>query len=57
MKAKEIKRREGAERTEYWRGLSPTTQLSDLDRRLGKGVGARRQRTMISARMEKQEKR
>jgi hypothetical protein len=35
------------ERLEYWRGLSPTAQLADLDRRLGVGVGAVRQRARL----------
>lgn len=35
------------ERLEYWRGLAPTAQLADLDRRLGRGVGATRQRTKL----------
>ena len=53
MKPKHVKVEEGNERNAYWRSLSPVDQYADLDRRLGKGVGARRQREMISKRMEK----
>ena len=42
-----IKREEAAERLKYWSGLSPQAQLEALDRRLGKGVGAVRQRVEI----------
>ncbi len=42
------------ERTEYWRGLSLAEQVSSLDRRLGEGVGAVRQRARLQARIEEQ---
>jgi hypothetical protein len=38
---------EGNARTEAWRALSPARQLAELDRRLGPGVGARRQRARL----------
>ena len=45
MKPKEQKVREGVERNDYWRSLTPDAQIASLDARLGKGVGAKRQRT------------
>lgn len=44
MKHPEVKRKEEEERLAYWRSLTPQQQLAQLDRRLGQGVGARRQR-------------
>lgn len=38
-----------AERLEKWRKLTPQEQLADLDRRLGPGVGAVKQRARIAA--------
>lgn len=35
------------ERLEYWRGLSVTERIASLDRRLGPGVGAKRQRAKL----------
>lgn len=35
------------ERQTAWVELSPQKQLAELDRRLGKGVGARRQRARL----------
>lgn len=51
MKSKELRKEEEAERLAFWRGLSPSQQLADLDRRLGKGIGARRQRKLIGAKL------
>ena len=48
MKPKEVKRTEGAERNEYWRSLTPAQKIASLDARLGKGVGAKRQREKLS---------
>lgn len=48
MKAKHIRIIEGDARNEAWRALSPQLQLSELDRRLGKGQGARRQRAKLA---------
>lgn len=41
------RRTAGDERNAYWRGLTPAQQRADLDRRLGKGVGAKRQREKL----------
>lgn len=47
---KAVARREiEAERLEWWRSLTPAKQLAELDRRLGKGVGAQRQRARLQA--------
>ncbi len=40
-------RKEGEERNAKWRLLTPTDQLKELDRRLGKGLGATRQRRKL----------
>lgn len=42
-----------AERNAAWRSLTPEAQLADLDRRLGVGRGATRQRKLIAAAIEK----
>ena len=42
MKDKETKRLEAEVRNEDWASLSPKKQLASLDRRLGKGVGAKK---------------
>jgi hypothetical protein len=47
MKDKATRVREGEERNTYWRSLSPAEQLKDLDHRLGKGEGAKRQRKKL----------
>jgi len=39
------------ERLAHWRALSPSEQIESLDRRLGKGVGAVKQRAKIAALM------
>ena len=44
----EIRREEAIERQEYWSNLTPQQQLVELDKRLGKGVGAVKQRFKIS---------
>jgi hypothetical protein len=41
------------ERNAAWKSLTPEAQLADLDRRLGVGQGATRQRKLIAARIEK----
>lgn len=48
MKSREQKRREGEERNEVWRSLTTGEKLADLDRRLGKGQGAKRQREKLA---------
>lgn len=47
MKTIAEKRAEAVERNESWADLSPKQQLADLDRRLGKGEGAKKQRAKI----------
>jgi hypothetical protein len=42
------KRSEAVERNEAWAGLSSQKQIAELDRRLGKGVGARKQRARLA---------
>jgi hypothetical protein len=49
---KERRRLEVEERLEYWQGLTPAEQLVQLDRRLGEGVGAVKQRTRLNAAIE-----
>jgi hypothetical protein len=46
---KEIRRKESDERNEYWRSLSKDEKVKSLDSRLGVGVGAKKQRTKLSA--------
>ena len=41
------KQKEAIERNEAWAQLTPEQQIADLDRRLGKGVGAKKQRARI----------
>lgn len=41
------KKEEGEEREKEWRKLSPKEQLKELDRRLGEGIGAVKQRARI----------
>ena len=53
---KEKRVEEGQERLEYWRGLSPDQQLAQLDKRLGEGVGAVKQRARLTAIIEKRAK-
>jgi len=42
------KRAEATERNASWSELSTQKQLAELDRRLGKGVGARKQRARLA---------
>jgi hypothetical protein len=42
------KRAEATERNEAWASMSAQKQLAELDRRLGKGVGARKQRARLA---------
>ena len=41
------KQQEAIERNETWAKLTYEQQLADLDRRLGKGIGAKKQRARI----------
>jgi len=45
------KRAEATERNDAWRKLTPKQQLASLDGRLGKNVGAKKQRQRIKASM------
>ena len=47
MNTKQTKQTEAAVRNEAWAKLTYEQQLEDLDRRLGKGIGAKKQRTRI----------
>ena len=42
---------EAIERNNRWAQLTPEQQLEDLDRRLGKGIGAKKQRARIQYRI------
>ena len=48
----EIRREEAIERQEHWSNLTPQEQLVELNRRLGKGVGAIKQRSKINQRLK-----
>ena len=41
------KQKEAIERNEAWAQLTLEQQIADLDRRLGKGIGAKKQRARI----------
>ncbi len=47
MKRYEDKVKEGQERNAAWQALTPAQQIAELNRRLGPGVGARRQRRKL----------
>lgn len=49
----EAKRGFDTKREAAWRRLSPQQQLEELDRRLGKGLGAKRQRERLLLLVEK----
>ena len=46
------KRQEAIERNKAWDLLTPKEQLEDLDKRLGKGVGAKKQRARIQFKID-----
>jgi hypothetical protein len=52
MKPHEQKVGESEARNLAWRALSPEQQLADLDRRLGEGHGATKQRAQLAKRIE-----
>ena len=52
MQNKEFKNKEAIERNYYWTSLTPQQQLESLDTRLGKGVGAKKQRAKIQAKID-----
>lgn len=49
---KDARRERAEKRNEDWGNLSPQKQLADLDARLGKGVGAAKQRAKLQAKIE-----
>ena len=52
MNTKQIKQTEAAVRNEAWAKLTPEQQIADLDRRLGKGIGAKKQRARIQYKID-----
>ena len=52
MNTKQIKETEAKVRNEAWAKLTPEQQLADLDRRLGKGIGAKKQRAKIQYKID-----
>ena len=52
MNTKQIKETEAIVRNEAWAKLTPEQQLSELDKRLGKGIGAKKQRAKIQAKID-----
>ena len=46
------KQKEAIERNETWAKLTYEQQLADLDRRLGKGIGAKKQRARIQYKID-----
>ena len=46
------KQKEAIERNESWAKLTYEQQLADLDRRLGKGIGAKKQRARIQYKID-----
>lgn len=52
----EKKRTEAAERTARWEALSTKEKIADLDRRLGKGQGAVKQRARLAAQLAEESK-
>jgi len=49
------KRSEAAERDKAWRRLSPADQLASLNARLGKDIGATKQRARLQKLIQKEE--
>ena len=52
MNTKQIKETEAIERNEYWAQLTPEQQLDVLDIRLGKDIGAKKQRARIQYKID-----
>ena len=46
------KQKEAIERNEAWVQLTPEQQIADLDRRLGKDIGAKKQRAKIQYKID-----
>ena len=51
MNTKQIKETEAIVRNEAWAKLTPEQQLGSLDNRLGKGIGAKKQRAKIQSKI------
>ena len=52
MNTKQIKETEAIVRNEAWAKLTPEQQLASLDERLGKDVGAKKQRARIQYKID-----
>ena len=52
MNTKQTKQTEAIVRNEAWAKLTYEQQLADLDRRLGKGIGAKKQRARIQYKID-----
>ena len=52
MNTKQIKETEAKVRNEAWAKLTPEQQLASLDERLGKGIGAKKQRAKIQYKID-----
>ena len=52
MNTKQIKETEAIVRNEAWAKLTPEQQIADLDRRLGKDIGAKKQRARIQYKID-----
>ena len=52
MQNKETRHKGATIRNEAWAKLTYEQQLEDLDRRLGKGIGAKKQRTRIQYKID-----
>ena len=52
MNTKQIKETEAIVRNEAWAKLNPEQQLASLDERLGKGIGAKKQRARIQYKID-----
>ena len=52
MNTKQIKETEAIVRNEAWAKFTPEQQLASLDERLGKGIGAKKQRAKIQYKID-----
>ena len=52
MNTKQIKETEAIVRNKAWAKLTPEQQLASLDERLGKGIGAKKQRAKIQYKID-----
>ena len=52
MNTRQIKETEAIVRNEAWAKLTPEQQLADLDKRLDKGIGAKKQRARIQYKID-----